>query len=563
MIQIPTELLKKILEKNKMVAGEEFETAAADARRMKQNLIDVLISRKAITFADYSRILSQHLGTSLANLADQTIEESVLRLLPEEIARQRKALVFQKDHTGILSVAMANPSDLASIQFLENKLKTKIRPFLATPEDLNKGFALYGRLSSEKFKQVIEENIRQSLRDGVAPEIPVVSITDNLISYAIACKASDIHLEILENEIVVRYRIDGILQEIVSMPKEIHPLIVARIKFLAALRLDQHTKPQDGRFRYNSSGELADIRVAIIPTFHGEKVEMRLLLSAGRSLSFEELGMLEKNMETLKNNIAKSHGIILITGPTGSGKSTTLYSMISHLNRPEVNITTIEDPVEYDIKYVNQTQVNEAAGISFANGLRALLRQDPDIMMVGEIRDVETAQISVQSALTGHLVLSSLHTNDAPSAIPRLIDMKIEPFLVAAVLNVVMAQRLVRKICQNCIGPHELSGELLSVAKAQMKSLGIEESRNFQKRFFKGNGCQACGKTGYKGRLAIFESFNVDEDVRSIIADRNFTLDGLRKILRSKGFLTMLEDGMQKAELGMTTAEEVLRVIRK
>ncbi|MDP1719097.1 MAG: GspE/PulE family protein, partial [bacterium] len=365
------------------------------------------------------------------------------------------------------------------------------------------------------------------------------------------------------DSVLVRYRIDGILHEISKIPKEVHASIVARLKLLSGLRLDEHSKPQDGRFRFQAGGDAIDIRVSAIPTFYGEKIEMRLLSSTSRALSFEELGMLADTAKTVQENIAKTYGIVLVTGPTGSGKSTTLYSMLSVLNKPEVNIATIEDPVEYDMKYVNQTQVNEAAGITFANGLRALLRQDPNVIMVGEVRDGETAEISVQAALTGHLVLSTLHTNDAPSAIPRLIDLKVEPFLAAAVLNAILAQRLVRSICSDCIQSYPVTQEIVKIIQNQLKNLGIEDEYKPPRTFFKGKGCVTCGNTGYKGRIAIFEAFNVDEKLREVIVAPDFTFDSLKKELRKKGFITMFEDGLRKVAKGMTTIEEVLRVIRE
>jgi len=465
---------------------------------------------------------------------------------------------------------MNDPTDLAAIEFLNSRFKAKIVPYLGSADDIDKGFEVYGRRSAEDFKTTIEENIQASIRAQIfgkaekeaAAEVPIVAIVNSLISYALASRASDIHIEILEDTILVRYRIDGVLHEILRLPKEVHAPIIARIKLLAALRLDEHAKPQDGRFRYQASGEPLDIRVAVIPTFYGEKVEMRLLLATNRALAFEEIGMLEDTIKLVKGNIAKTYGIVLVTGPTGSGKSTTLYAMVNVLNKPEVNICTVEDPVEYDMKYINQTQVNTAAGITFASGLRALLRQDPNIIMVGEIRDSETADIAVQAALTGHLVISSLHTNDAPSAIPRLFDMKVEPFLAAAVLNLIMAQRLVRKICPECVTPQEVSPEIAAAIKNQLKLVGADADK-LPKKLFKGKGCQSCNYIGFKGRMAIFEAFEVDEEMRGIIVDPRFTLDNLKKALRKNGMISMFEDGLRKAEKGTTTIEEVLRVIRE
>lgn len=572
MIQIPQEKLKELLVKEGLVTPENFDLALSDSLRMGQSLSDVLISRGFIKPDYYYNLVASFFGVELAGLSSRKIDEEALRLISEDLARQKRAVIFAKETDGVLDLAMEDPTDLTAIEFIASRLKTKVRPFLATPDDLNKAFALYGRRTAEDFRKQLEDAIQESLRAQVygkaekeaALELPVVSVVDNMLSFAIASRASDIHIEILEDAVLVRFRIDGVLHEISRVPREVHPSITARLKLLSALRLDEHSKPQDGRFRFQTGGDLIDVRVSVIPTFYGEKVEMRLLSAAARPLSFEELGMLDDAIKTLRDNIAKTYGIVLITGPTGSGKSTTLYSMLGVLNRPEVNISTIEDPIEYNMKYVNQMQVNPAAGITFASGLRALLRQDPNIIMVGEIRDSETAEIAVQAALTGHLVLSTLHTNDAPSAIPRLVDMKVEPFLAAAVLNAVLAQRLVRKICLNCIETYKVTPEILALIKSQFKSMGIDEKKyELPKALYRGKGCAVCGYIGYKGRLVINEVFEVDGEVRSMIVDPKFTLDALRKTLKDKGFIGMFEDGLQKAERGLTTVEEVLRVIRE
>jgi len=395
-------------------------------------------------------------------------------------------------------------------------------------------------------------------------EVPIIAITDNIISYAVSLRASDIHIEALENEILVRYRVDGILHEIIRMQKQILPAIVARFKILAAMKLDEHSRPQDGRFRYKIGNDTLDIRASILPTMYGEKVEMRLLMTAAHVLSFEELGMLPDTIEAITNNVAKSYGVVLVTGPTGSGKSTTLYSVLNILNRPEVNIITVEDPIEYDMKYINQTQVNDAAGISFASALRSILRQDPNVIMVGEIRDQETAEISVHAALTGHLVLSSLHTNDAPTAIPRMMDMGVEPFLISAVVNAALAQRLVRRICMDCRHSYEITPDVEMAIASQLKDLGIpDQAVKIPRTLFKGKGCAVCGGTGYRGRLGIFEMLEVNEKVRSYIVDPEFRLDKLRVIARENGMRSMFEDGLLKVSQGSTTIEEVMRVIRE
>ena len=396
-----------------------------------------------------------------------------------------------------------------------------------------------------------------------AEDIPIVAIVDNLLSYAISSRSSDIHFEALDDVILVRFRIDGVLHEIIRMPKQIHPAITARIKILSGLRVDEHTHPQDGRFRYKLGENLIDVRVSIIPTFYGEKVEMRLLNAAQKPISLAEIGMFDDTIKFIKEGIAKTYGMVLVCGPTGSGKTTTLYSIMNILNRPEVNIVTIEDPIEYDMRYVNQTQVNVAAGITFASGLRSILRQDPNIIMVGEIRDTETANISVQSALTGHLVLSSIHTNDAPTAIPRLIDIGVPPFLVSAVVNVICAQRLTRRIHIDCVESYTPDSEMRKSFEREIKGLGVSSETQIPKTFYRGKGCSACNFTGFLGRVGIFEAMEVTEEIRKVITGENLNLDSIRELARKQGMVTMLEDGLRKVQLGITTIEEVFRVIRE
>ena len=568
MLQIPSSVLKELLIKEGLIRPEVFDELAVEAERLGQNMADILISKNIITQPYFMNLISRYFKVSLVDLSGRGIDEAILKMLPEEVARQKRVIVFGRDPDNWIAAAMEDPNNLETVEFLERYLQAKVRPYLASEADLKKGFALYGRRMSEEFKRIIETNIAASLRfrekgEQAATEIPIVAIVDNLIGYAFFLRASDIHLEIFEDSILVRYRIDGVLSEIVKIPKAIHPALAARIKLLAGLKIDEHYKPQDGRFRHRIGSDLVDIRVAIIPTYYGEKVEMRLLPAAQRPLSLEELGMFEDLAKVVTENIKKTYGMVLVTGPTGSGKTTTLYSILGILNRPEVNIVTIEDPIEYDIKYINQTQINPVAGITFANGLRAILRQDPNIIMVGEIRDAETAAISVQSALTGHLVLSSLHTNDAATAIPRLLDMKIPSFLAAAVLNVVIAQRLVRRICQSCIYSLEPSQDLIEALRSQMREFGSEEKFSPPKMIYAGRGCPACGSSGYQGRVGIFEVLNISENIRKIIISPNFSLDWLKKQAAAEGMISIFEDGLRKVKLGIITVEELLRVIRE
>ncbi|MEK7554639.1 MAG: ATPase, T2SS/T4P/T4SS family [Patescibacteria group bacterium] len=573
MLQIPEQKFKELLLADGIVKAPDFDAAIKEAKRMNRTVASILLEQNFLTEDYYENLLSKFYGIPKANFSEQVIDETSLKLLPEDTARQKGVILFGKEADGSVKAAMLDPSDLVTIEFLESRLRMKVKPYLASREDFSRGLAFYGERVTQDFKKVIDESIQASVRAKVgekqakdaATDLPVVTLTENLLSYSIALRGSDIHLEVLEGEVLVRFRIDGILREIMRIPKDVHAALVARFKLLSGMKLDEHFKPQDGRFRYKIGGDIMDLRVSVMPTFYGEKVEMRLLSATDRPFSFEELGIDPEYAEMIKLNTKKTFGMILITGPTGSGKTTTLYSIMNALNRTEVNVVTIEDPIEYYMKYVNQTQVNPAAGITFANGLRALLRQDPNIIMVGEIRDEETAEISVHSALTGHLVLSSLHTNDAPTAIPRFIDLKVAPFLVSAVLNMVMAQRLVRRICMTCIVSYKVTPEIATALTRQIAELKLNLKTDFKipKTMFRGQGCPSCGGSGYKSRMGIHEILNISEAIRRYIVNPEFTLDGLREIGHKEGYRTMFEDGLRKVERGMTTLEEVLRVIRE
>lgn len=570
MFRFPQEKLKGILETQKLVTSEQFVDALADATRMNQSVGDVLISKGYITEDYLYNLVASHLGVERANLNVRGIDRKVLSLIDEKFCREKGIIPFAQDADKTIDVAMEDPSDLPTIEFLEHKLGARIRPFLASPRDMAKGFSLFGSELTEDFKKIIDQNVRTSLEkkinlandEDAAAQLPVVDIVNSLLAYGASLNASDIHIEELEDVVMVRFRIDGILYEIIRMPKEIQSAIVARIKLLGALKIDEHQRPQDGRFRFNSMPTVIDVRVSILPTLYGEKIVMRLLPASQRPLSLAEVGMLEDTAQLVMDNMKKTYGMMLVTGPTGSGKTTTLYAVLNLLNQPQVNIVTIEDPIEYNIKYINQIQINPVAGITFAAGLRSILRQDPNIIMVGEIRDEETGEIAVNAALTGHLLLSSLHTNDAPTAVPRLMDMKIQPFLIAAVLNLVLAQRLVRKICIDCIESYPISPELEKDLREQLKLIGVD-AQSMPHTLYRGKGCKACNNTGYRGRMGIFEAFEVSENIRKIIISGKFSLDDIVKTARQNGMVTMFEDGLRKAALGMTTIEEVLRVIRE
>ncbi len=573
MVRIPLENLKRMLIESGLVKEADFESSQREAERTNRDVSDILVSRGFMTAEYWYQLLSQYYRVQLANLTGEDISTEILNIIPEDIARSRAAVVFGRNNDR-LKVAIADPGDLDTIKFLEGYTQRQLDLYLATERDLQYAFSRYRREILENFQRSIEEQMRfinrAHLGQGgdlakAATELPVVAIVDNLVSYAAALNATDVHIEILADALLVRFRIDGILREVAHLAVEIHPALVARIKILAGMQIDEHAKAQDGRFKYKHGAEVFDIRVAIMPTFYGEKVTMRLLLAGLKPLSFADLGMTQEQTKVVERNIKKTFGMILSTGPTSSGKTTTQYSILSSLNRPEVNIVTIEDPIEYELRYVNQTQVNVKAGITFADGLRAFLRHDPNIIMVGEIRDGETAEIATNAALTGHLVLSTLHTNDAPTAIPRLIEMGVPAFLVSATLNLVMAQRLVQKICTDCIESYAPDPSLGTAIVDQLRVLAPDKADSFKMppSLFRGKGCKTCNWRGYRGRLAIFEILDVDSDMRALIANKAFTLEAFRKLASSKGIKTMFEDGIEKAILGLTTVEEVLRVIRE
>lgn len=400
-------------------------------------------------------------------------------------------------------------------------------------------------------------DVKEEIGKGV--QLSIINLIDGLIEYAHHARASDIHIEPEERRVRVRLRIDGVLHDSFILPKEIHSEIITRIKVLSGLRTDEHQAPQDGRFRltFKKLGNV-DIRVSITPTYYGEDAVMRLLSSKGETFTVDSLGFSARDKERIYNSLKRPFGMILSTGPTGSGKTTTLYSFIKILNTPEISIVTIEDPIEYSIQGIDQIQVNPRTGLTFADGLRSILRQDPNVIMVGEIRDEETARIAVNAALTGHLLLSTLHTNDAPTTLPRLLDMKIEPFLIASTVNIALGQRLVRKICADCKVEKQLTpDELKSLAEILPKSINAGEQK-----FHKGTGCIKCNNTGYIGRIGIYEILVMDDDVRAAVV-RKASADEIKTIAVKNGMTTMIEDGIQKAMAGITTIEEILRVIHE
>lgn len=565
------------------------------------SLAEILLSQKAISEDDYNSIKMEVLNTGkteeqiilehdfvsddalakaksvfynvpLFSLHESSINPECSQFFSEIIARKYFVLPFKIDKaTKTMSVAMKDPLDVQTIEFLERKTGYKIIPFIANSRELDIAISeLYGQgLTSEVSEAVIESkkefgedeanvtNIEQFKE--LVREAPVAKIVSTIVEFAIKTRASDVHIEPLPDKTRIRYRIDGILQEKLTLPKNIHDAVVSRIKILSGLKIDEKRLPQDGRFNFNLSGLEVDLRISTLPTVNGEKVVMRLLRKSAKVPTLQELGLRGVALRHLEDNMKKPHGIILITGPTGSGKTTTLYSVFSILNTSRVNISTIEDPVEYQIVGVNQVQVNPAAGLTFASGLRSFLRQDPNIILVGEIRDSETVVLAIQAALTGHLVFSTLHTNSAAGAIPRLLDMGAENFLVASSLNCLVGQRICRVICSNCKEEYEPSVEIISDIKKVLGSLLPQDNKI---KLYRGKGCATCGKTGYLGRIAIFEVLPVTDKIVKLILQKSPVGD-IEKQAIDEGMITMKQDGYLKALEGVTTIEEVLRVAQE
>lgn len=561
--------LKTIFTDSGLVTSEDFEKAKEEAKRAGREITDVLIGNNVLSEEYVRDYLAGFFKVPTADLEKTEIDPKVLEMIPENFAKSRGVVVYafdEKERTA--KVGMLDPGDLATIEFLAAKLNAWIDIAMITPKNLRHAINLYKKKFGETFNQIIQENTQKALTEtGVADAsklaeaVPIITILDSIIENAATLNASDLHFEPFEDKFLVRYRIDGIMHEIVSMPKEIGPIIVARVKVIASLQIDVHNAPQDGRFRFVLGAQYIDVRVSILPTFYGEKAEMRLLQGSARPLSLTELGLSEKDLDFVRDAIKRPHGMFLVTGPTGSGKTTTLYSVLHILNTPEVSVNTIEDPIEYNIPGITQTQVNAKAGVTFANGLRALVRQNPNIIMIGEIRDSETADIAVNAALTGHLVLSTLHTNDAATAVPRLIDIQVASFLIASTLDIIMAQRLVRKICPSCIQSSAAGPEVRRSIEAEAKVLGVQ-TPSVPKLVFKGKGCRLCGHTGYHGQIGIFEVLAVSEDIRTLILQKVPTNEIKKKAI-GEGMTTMFEDGLKKVESGVTTLDEVLRVVRE
>lgn len=559
-----------------LVASTRLTQAQADAV-MTESLTsgspveDILTKRRMATSTDISKAKAAALGIPFVTLAGRAIEPDIVNYISEPVSRRYGIIPFGFDRqTNELSVAMEDPLDFQVIEFVEKKSGKRVRPFMALPEDIKEAI-------DETYSQSMGADVTAALKESIEPEVktyeagrlgevireaPIAQIVSATLEQAMRLRASDVHIEPQGGDTRVRYRVDGILQERLVLPKRLHDAVVSRIKILADMKIDEKRIPQDGRFNFKMGESEVDLRVSTLPTVHGEKIVMRLLKKSGGIPTMPELGLRGLALKNLETNIARPHGIILVTGPTGSGKTTTLYAVLSKLNNARVNIMTLEDPVEYEMAGVNQVQINPQAGLTFATGLRSFLRQDPNIILVGEIRDRETTELAIQAALTGHLVFSTLHTNNAAGAIPRLLDLGAEPFLIVSSLSAVVGQRIARKVCPTCKEQYtpddavkkditEVLGPLLPNASAISLYHGTGKVN--------GQSCTACGGSGYLGRIGIFEVLPVSSEVSKLISTRG-TMEDIQAVAVREGMITLKQDGYLKALEGTTTIEEVLRV---
>lgn len=552
---ITDEQLKSLILHTGLTDKVGYEKIEQYAKNSDISITEALIEKDIVSDENLGMLIADYLKFPFIVLGKTSIPNEVFNIIPEKIARKQKVIPFARDAKGV-KIAMADPTSRELQQMISKKIGLPIFPHLATEQDIFNALKIYRK----DLQVTFDAMLKKELGHVGSANIPIARIVDLLISYAYEDKASDIHIEPEEKNSLVRLRIDGILHDVLFLPKSLHDQIITRIKILSRLRTDEHLTPQDGKMRVVADKEEIDIRVSILPIADGEKAVLRLLTSRFKKFSLIDLGISEKDLEKVKNSYSKPYGMILSTGPTGSGKTTSIYAILKILNVREKNITTIEDPVEYKIKGVNQINVNPKTNLTFASGLRSILRQDPNIIFVGEIRDSETAGIAVNASLTGHLVVSTLHTNDAATALPRLIDMSIEPFLVASTVNVIFAQRLVRKICEMCKTTRAVTlEELLKNVPKEALRKHVDGKQNLT--IYQGAGCKICHSTGYAGRIGVFEVLEVTRDVRELIVKRNDS-DVIATKAIEEGMTTMLDDGLDKVMKGLTTIEEVLRVTK-
>jgi len=577
--------IEDVLYEKKLITSDQLAAIKFEHVNTGKNTTQIIKERGFVTEEDYVKAFGEVFGIDYINLIGLQIPPELLELVPLSVAKKYNVVPYSlKD--GHLSLAMVDPLDLQTIEFIERKSNYKVIPFIATQKEIDKVLDdQKGKAIGEEISAALEEISQTTLKieefsgeisDATIRDAPIARIVGMILETAVKTGASDIHIEPGENGTRLRYRIDGVLEEKRVLPKEMQESICARIKILAKMKIDEKRIPLDGRFKVQVGNTSTDLRVSTLPTVYGEKVVIRLLKEEGSVFTFRDLGLRGTSLKRMEEALVKPVGMVLVTGPTGSGKTVTLASALGKLNTTRVNCVTIEDPVEIRVPGVNQVQINPQAGLTFATGLRAFLRQDPNIIMVGEVRDGETAELAVQAALTGHLVLSTLHTNSAAGALPRLLDMGIEKFLLASTVNVVLAQRLVRKICTNCKEEHEIPDEVVEDIKNVVSSIEknkiimlkdpevvklVKKTHEGKPKLFKGKGCDKCGNTGYKGRLGIFEVLEMSDKIGQLVLE-SASSGQIETVAAEEGMLSLMQDGYLRVIEGVTTLSEVMRVTK-
>ncbi|WP_287152688.1 ATPase, T2SS/T4P/T4SS family [Candidatus Solincola tengchongensis] len=551
-----TDRLSQLLLKNNVVTEKQLAQALERQKETGASLGRVLLEMGMVKENQLAELIARELGLEYVDLLEYKINIQATTSIDESMARRYSCIPIDFED-GKLVVAMADPTNIYALDDIRLSTGYEVKPVVSAREDILSAIQRYYHLDTDVVEEALQDKGEEEAEGitGVVDDTPLVRFTTTMITEAINRGASDIHIDPRENEVLIRYRIDGVCQEIKRLPKNVHDGIVSRIKIISDLNIAERRVPQDGHFGLVTNGKAIDFRVAVLPTVYGEKVVMRILDKSSILLRLEDLGFLPEALEKYRQAFTKPHGALLVTGPTGSGKSTSLYATLNVLNTEHKNITTVEDPVEYRLAGINQVQVNPKAGLTFANALRNILRTSPDILMVGEIRDRETAKTAIEAALTGHLVLSTLHTNDAPSALPRLIEMGVEAFLVSSAVNCVMAQRLVRKLCPNCKVPYEPDIEVLKALDfpyQDMDDLILYKANE--------NGCAKCGGTGYKGRIGLYEVMPMSEEIKKLTV-KEASATTIMKQAKEEGLITMRDDGFIKVKMGITSIEEVMRVV--
>ena len=592
-MRISDSSIEKILRQGEVISESQLAELKMEAERTHHSLQTIILEHKILSEVQLGQKIGEYINVPFVTIEPKDIPDDVLTRIPEHIARQYNVVLFAADDNGVLSLAMEDPDDVQALNFIQKEIGYNIKVFLATKNNILDCLENYRGNITDELDEVVsiqsgaESDSQNVSEEEISENSPIAQTVNLLLEYAIKSGASDIHIEPREDFVQGRYRIDGVLKEVNKLPRNVQGALVSRIKILSNLKIDERRVPQDGRFKIKVSGKQYALRVSTLPIADGEKIVMRILDESNQAVALDSLGYWGLSLSTLKDAMAQPNGMILVTGPTGSGKSTSLFSVLSELNTPDVNISTIEDPVEYKIPGVNQTQTNSKAGMTFASGLRALLRQDPNIIMVGEIRDGETANLGVQAALTGHLVFSTLHTNNAATCLPRLLDMGIEPFLIASTVKAVIGQRLVRRLCMHCrqqyvpdAGELAYIVQMFNLKQGSMQRLHALEQQAAADKIG-GNtplgstdvtiqylwrpnpeGCDECGHNGFKGRVGIYEVLGISIPIQKMIT-ANATSNEIQQQAITEGMVTMQTDGFVKSLRGVTTLEEVLRATRE